>query len=120
MAGQATGSVSFDGSKDVTLTVNVSRAASAANADSCGSCSYAITAGTALSANSATTAENCTGTATKARQDASGNDIAETYATKTELNNLAAKLPSFSLAINNGVLTISDGTNSWQFSGTAV
>lgn len=55
VAGDATGSVSFDGSKNVTLTVDV----------------------------------------TKATSDANGNNIANTYATKTELQNAALKWGEF-------------------------
>lgn len=55
VAGDATGSVSFDGSKNVTLTVDV----------------------------------------TKATSDANGNNIANTYATKTEVQNAALKWGEF-------------------------
>lgn len=55
VAGDATGSVSFDGSKNVTLTVDVARATA----------------------------------------DASGNNIANTYATKTEVQNAALKWGEF-------------------------
>lgn len=55
VAGDATGSVSFDGSKNVTLTVDVTRATS----------------------------------------DANGNNIANTYATKTEVQNAALKWGEF-------------------------
>ena len=107
VTGQAVGNVSFDGSGDAILNLNVSNATSANSANS------AITALTASSANKAVLA-------TKAEQDGNGNNIASTYATKNELNNLAAKMPSFSFAMNGGVLTITDGTNSYQFVGTAV
>ena len=107
VTGGATGRTMIDGSGDVTLNLNVSNATTANSANS------AITALTASSANKAVLA-------TKAEQDSEGNNIASTYATKNELNNLAAKMPSFSFAMNGGVLTITDGANSYQFVGTAV
>lgn len=60
--GDASGSTSFDGSENVTITTTVSHA---------------------TAADTATTATS----ATKATQDASGNVITDTYATKTELTN---------------------------------
>ena len=107
VTGGATGSVMIDGSSDVNLNLNVSNATSANSANS------AITALTASSANKAVLA-------TKAEQDSEGNNIASTYATKSELKSLADKVPKFTFALNGNILTVSDGTNSYQFVGTAV
>jgi len=104
VTGGAIGSAMIDGSNDVILNLTVSNATNANSANS------AISALSASNANSAT----------KAQQDGAGNNIQSTYATKTELNNLAARVPSFSFAMSNGVLTITDGANSYQFVGTAV
>jgi len=107
VTGGATGSVMIDGSSDVNLNLNVSNATSANSANS------AITALTASSANKAVLA-------TKAEQDSEGNNIASTYATKSELKSLTDKVPKFTFALNGNILTVSDGTNSYQFVGTAV
>lgn len=67
IAGDATGSAEFDGSKDITITLDVTHATSADTATS----------------------------ATKATQDGSGNVITSTYATKTEVSNAKLKWGTF-------------------------
>lgn len=88
LTGNATGSVSFDGSKDASINVTVSESAHAAAADSATEADHAAEADHATSATSANSA-------TKATQDGSGNVITTTYATKTELTNAALKWGSF-------------------------
>ena len=51
---------------------------------------------------------NLTGTASKATADASGNNIVNTYATKTELNNFKA-LPSVTASDNGAFLRVVNG-----------
>ena len=117
VTGQAIGNVTFDGSSDAILNLSVNRATNATSADS---------AISALNASNAVTAANCTGnaaTATKATSadnDGAGNNIVATYATKTDLKNLEDKISTLTFAMSGGILTVSDGTNSYQFVGTAV
>lgn len=66
LTGDATGTANFDGTADASITVTVSHAAAADSA---------------TTATNATNADN----ATKATQDAEGNVISETYATKEEV-----------------------------------
>ena len=82
LTGDATGSAAFDGSAAASIAVTVSHAASA---------------DTATNATNATTATNATNAtnATKATQDASGNVISDTYATKTEVNDSKLKWGTF-------------------------
>ena len=70
LEGDATGSAAFDGTDDITITVDVTHA---------------------TSADSATTATS----ATKATQDGSGNVITSTYATKTEVQAATLKWGTF-------------------------
>ena len=71
----------------------------------------------AVNATNATNAENATSaaSATKATQDGSGNDIANTYATKTEVTEgLAGKQPTGNYALQNGTypdMTVGNATN---------
>lgn len=88
LTGNATGSVSFDGSKDASIVVTVSESAHAAAADSATEADHAAEADHATSATSANSA-------TKATQDGAGNVIASTYATKAELTGAALKWGSF-------------------------
>jgi len=87
LTGNATGSVSFDGSKDASIAVTVSESAHAAAADSATEADHAAEADHATSATS--------DSATKATQDGAGNVIASTYATKKELTGAALKWGSF-------------------------
>ena len=97
--------------------MSVNRATNATSADS---------AISALNASNAVTAANCTGnaaTATKvisAENDGAGNNITSTYATKIELKRLEDKISTLTFAMSGGVLSVSDGTNSYKFIGTAV
>ena len=79
-----------------------------------------MTVGNATNATNATNAanaENATSaaSATKATQDGSGNNIASTYATKTELTNgLAGKQPTGNYALQTGTyagMTVGNATN---------
>lgn len=79
-----------------------------------------MTVGNATNATNATNAanaENATSaaSATKATQDGSGNNIASTYATKTELTEgLAGKQPTGNYALQNGTyagMTVGNATN---------
>ena len=88
LTGNATGSVSFDGSKDASIAVTVTESAHAAAADSATEADHAAEADHATSATSANSA-------TKATQDGAGNVIASTYATKEELTGAALKWGSF-------------------------
>ena len=71
----------------------------------------------AVNATNATNAENATSaaSATKATQDGSGNNIASTYATKTELTEgLTGKQPTGNYALQNGTypdMTVGNATN---------
>ena len=71
----------------------------------------------AVNATNATNAENATSaaSATKATQDGSGNNIASTYATKTELTEgLAGKQPTGNYALQNGTypdMTVGNASN---------
>lgn len=88
LTGNATGSVSFDGSNDASIAVTVSESAHAAAADSAIEADHAAEAGHATSATSANSA-------TKATQDGAGNVIASTYATKAEVKDASLKWGSF-------------------------
>ena len=71
----------------------------------------------AVNATNATNAENATSaaSATKATQDGAGNDIANTYATKTEVTEgLAGKQPTGNYALQNGTypdMTVGNASN---------
>ena len=91
LTGDATGSVEFNGSKDVSISTTVAHAAAADSATNADSAKEAIHATSADSATTATSADS----ATQATQDGSGNVITATYATKTELTNSALKWGTF-------------------------
>lgn len=100
LSGDATGTASFDGSDDISIEVSVSHADSADNAthatsaDSATNATHAASADSADEATHATSADSATN-ATKATQDASGNVITETYATKSEVQAAAMKWQTF-------------------------
>lgn len=85
LTGDATGSAAFDGSDNISIEVSVSHADSADNA------THAVSADSASESTHATNADN----ATKATQDASGNVITDTYATKSEVTAAALKWQTF-------------------------
>ena len=100
LTGDATGTAAFDGSQDISIEVSVSHADSADNATHATSADSATNAGHATSADSADEATHAVSadsaaSATKATQDASGNVITETYATKSEVTAAALKWQSF-------------------------
>lgn len=100
LTGDATGTAAFDGSQDISIEVSVSHADSADSATHATSADSATNAGHATSADSADEATHATSadsaaSATKATQDASGNVITETYATKSEVTAAALKWQSF-------------------------
>ena len=89
--GQATHAASADNAAHADSADTATTATNATHADSADTATTATNAAHADSADTATTAANAThaasaDTATKASQDASGNDIAATYATKAELS----------------------------------
>ena len=127
ISGDATGNANFDGSQDITITLQVNRATSAGKADICETAEYANTAGTATNAILARISERCTGnSATSNRsamadQDGTGRNIAATYATKEEVDKLAAKLPYLTLTVtDDGILTVNNGEKTFQFQGVVI
>lgn len=92
LSGDATGSVQFDGSANAEIAVTVKESAHAAAADhataadSATNATHANSADNATTANSANTAKTAT-SATNATNDGNGKNIANTYATKAELQN---------------------------------
>ncbi len=87
LSGDAIGSVQFDGSTNAEIAVTVNESAHAANADHATEADSATEATHASSADNATTANTATTatSATKATNDGNGQNIANTYATKAEL-----------------------------------
>lgn len=88
LEGDATGTASFDGSADISIEVSVS------HADAADEATHATSADSATNATHAASADSAT-SATKATQDASGNVITETYATKDEVTAAALKWQTF-------------------------
>lgn len=92
LSGDATGSVQFDGSANAEIAVTVKESAHAAAADhataadSATNATHANSADNATTASSANTAKTAT-SATNATNDGNGKNIANTYATKAELQN---------------------------------
>lgn len=89
VSGNASGSVQFDGSADAGIVLTVKESAHATAADSAKNATHANSADNATTAVSADTAKSATSAtnATNATNDGNGKNIAQTYATKDELNN---------------------------------
>lgn len=92
LSGNATGSVQFDGSANAEIAVTVKESAHAAAADHATAADSATNATHANSADNATTASSANtaktaASATNATNDGNGKNIANTYATKAELQN---------------------------------
>lgn len=105
LSGAVTGTAtSFDGSGNITIPVTSVDASKVTGTLSIN------TTGNASTATTATTATTCTGnaaTATKATQDASGNIITDTYATKTELNSTNENVSSLTTNMSSATENIS-------------
>lgn len=95
LSGAVTGTAtSFDGSGNITIPVTSVDASKVTGT---------LSINTTGNASTATTATTCTGnaaTATKATQDASGNIIIDTYATKTELNSVNSSTVELGSKVN--------------------
>lgn len=119
LSGAVTGTAtSFDGSGNITIPVT------SVDASKVTGTLIINTTGNASTATTATTATTCTGnaaTATKATQDASGNIITDTYATKTELSSVNSSTVELGSKVNTletnlASLTINTSNNSESIS----
>lgn len=97
-----------------TYNINISgNAATATRATSATSATTADKATTATTANHATTADTA-GTADRATSDANGNNIVNTYATKTELKNTTTKTFDLNTVSSYTTKYIKLGTFHWS------